>query len=286
MATDKPSAAKNAGAVGASDKAEERLKREVMALLPKDRRRIKQIKTDASGKSAGGLKELQDYRLELSSRPTDAPKTTTSWDMETRRKYIQPLASETLEFPSLSDMQSRIEPICHDEGLVGSTQASTQACAELLEHAAEAYIKSLLGELQARTRSNRTDCIQTARYRSQLRQEESDLERGVLQRNAIGLLPAELDQQSRQDPLATADVQLAIEMGDPFLARDRFMAEKFLLDRYPTYTETNSTINGDGTKMEIDGEDELDSDDLSAWRGASKVATDSLMGVLSECLAV
>lgn len=285
VATDKPSAAKASNAIGASDKAEERLKREIMALAPKDRRRVKQVKPEAPPRPAGGLKEMQDYRFELSSRPPDASKSSTGWDMETRRKYIQPLAAETLEFPSLSDMQNRIEPICHDEGLIGSTQASTQACAELLEQAAEAYIKTVLGELQARSRSNRTGCVQTAKFKHQLQREELELERGSIQRSATGLLPVESEVQLKRDPLSSSDLRLAIEMRDPFMIRDRFLAEKTMLDRYPSYSADVVYMNGDDdSAMDLDAP--ADDDDLLAWQGATKAATDSLMGVLSECLAV
>lgn len=290
VATDKPSTAKNAGAVGANDKAEERLKREIMALAPKDRRRVKQVKPDANARPAGGLKEIQDYRIELVSRSTDTQKTGTNWDTETRRKYIQPLAAETLEFPSVSDMQNRIEPICHDEGLLGSTQATTQACAELLEQAAEAYVKTILGELQSRTRSNRTDCIHTAKYRNQLRQEQSELERGTLQKTVNGLLPAESDLQSKRDPLASTDMRLAVEMRDPFLIKDRFLAEKTMLDRWPglpDVIETNGDSSSNTNAMDsLSVADELASADMPVWQGATKEATNNLMSVLNECLAL
>lgn len=299
VATDKPSAtAKNASAIGANDKAEERLKREVMALHARDRRRVKTIKPPDSEalQPDGGLKAMQEYRYELAVKPSDTANVSSTssaaqptaalarsnWDLDTRRRYVHPLAAETLEFPSQADVQARIEPICADEGLLaGGAQTALQACAELVEQAAEVYLKTILGELQAHVRADAPlpaadDCIHTARFSRQLRREQA------------GLAPVpHPDPLRTRQPLADADLRLAVELQDPFLLRDRFLADDLFLDQFPVPddpAETAPLVNGlPATNGELSGLADDQIDDL-AWRGGSKGEQDALMAVLDDCL--
>ena len=295
VATDKPTAAtKVAGAVGANDKAEERLQREVMGLHARDRRRIKSLKPDAAARAADApLNEMLQYREELELKGPEVPAQATgglaktNWDIEIRRKYAQPLAQESLEFPSLSDVQNRIEPICYEEGLVGGApQASLQSISELVEQAAEVYIKELLGQLCMHSRSNSENCIQTSKFRKQIRREEEDAERGILQRSAAGLLPAEIDLSAKREPLNAEDLRLALDTGDRYFKSEPFLAESIVLNQFAQITQNgnysvkpvmNGAMNGDAM--------DIDDDDLG-WHGGTNRDMDLLMGILDDCLAV
>ena len=304
VATDKPTAAsKNAGASGANDKAEERLKKEVMAIHARDRRRIKTLKE--SGKPVSdGLAEMQDYRHELAVKPPDiAPQsagglTRTNWDIEIRRRYAQSLAEETLEFPTQNDLQNRIEPICYEEGLVGgAAQGVLQACAELIEEATEVFLKEMLGDMYAHSRSNGEGCIQTTKYKRQLRKEEDDADRGVIQRNAAGLLPVEMEVQAKREPLDLQDMRLALQLQDWYMRQDPFLSQHVSLNQYQDARPEPAKINGIFAKPTVNGtmsrgergaagDAMLLGDGESNWRGSTKTDADDLMGVLDDCLAV
>lgn len=306
VATDKPtSASKNAGASGANDKAEERLRKEVMAIHARDRRRIKGLK-EGSKPVNDGLAEMQDYRNELAVKPPDiAPQSAggiakTNWDIEIRRRYAQPLAGETLEFPTLNDMQSRIEPICYEEGLVGGVApGALQACSEAMEQATEVYLKELLGAMYAHARANGEGCIQTSKFKRQLRKEEDDAEHGHIQRNPVsGLLPVEMEVQAKREPLGMEDMRLAIQLSDGYMKQDPFLSRHVMLQRQPEIYREKSKVNGIfSTKPVLNGtltnsertglEDAVvENDNDWNWRGASKTDLSDLMNVLDDCLAV
>ncbi|KAK0248565.1 hypothetical protein B0A54_11244 [Friedmanniomyces endolithicus] len=304
VATDKPAmASKNAGGTsGGNDGAEEmRLKRETMALHARDRRRIKALKDNSGGAITtmvnDGFKEMLDYRHELAVKPpTDmAPQSggglaKTNWDLEIRRRYAQPLAAETLEFPSQSDMQNRIEPICAEEGLAGATQSTVQHCAELVEQAAEVFLKEMLSNLMSHSRSDAEGCVQTARYRRQLRLEEGNAERGVLQRSAGGLLPVELEKQASRQPLSAEDLRTAQWLGDVFLRQDRFLDETIALSRYPDFEVGHGKVNGVTRRPALvnggASRDERAAPEDHFWTEGTSAEDLELMSVLDDCLAV
>ena len=307
VATDKPaSAAKNAGASGANDQAEERLKKEVMAIHPRDRRRIKTLK-EAGQKVSDGFAEMQDYKLELSVKPPDVSTTQsaagvgrTNWDISIRRRYDQKLAEEQLEFPTHPEIMNRIEPICYEEGLTGGVaQGVAQALADIVEQATEVYLKEMVGEWYAHSRSNGERCITTNRYKKQLRKEEDEAERGGVQRSAAGLLPAELDVQATRQGLTTQDLDLSLQLSDSFMRQDRFLGQKVALNHYPDLDlfarQQQPKVNGvfkvppvvNGALSRSHTEDAMALDEPEwAWRGASKADQDELMKVLDECMAV
>ena len=309
VATDKPAVAtKNASASGANDKAEERLKKEIMSLHARDRRRIKTLKEDAGGNVNDGLREIQDYHNELAVKPPTYPEFAggpqsaggmgrSNYEMESRRRYAQPLASETLEFPTHSDVQNRIEPIAVEEGLAGSTQSTIAACAELVEQATEVYLKEMLGNLRSHARSNGEGCIQTAKFRRQLQREEEDAERGIVQRNPAGLLPVEMEMQAKFDPLSMEDLRLSMLQSDIFLRQDPFLEEGIWLDRYPDLDNgqlsivngayaLSGLVAGKGKQRAVTEEPMHAADEGDFWQGSTSVARDELMGVLDDCLAV
>ncbi|KAK4540350.1 hypothetical protein LTR36_009307 [Oleoguttula mirabilis] len=308
VATDKPSTTtKNAGASGANDKAEERLKREIMSLHARDRRRIKTLKAEGATTAHDGLKDMQTYHHALAVKP---PATDTSpqsaggmgkpnWDLEIRRRYAQPLASETLEFPTLSEILSRVEPIAAEEGLAGSTQSTVQACAELVEQATEVYLKELLGNLRGHSRSNGEGCVQTASFRRQLHREEADAERGIVQRNAAGMLPVEVDVQAKSRALDMDDLRLGVLQNDVYLRRDLFLEESVWLNRYPEELgperpRVNGTyhlpmLNGGAsskTAARAGADDAMVVDEQDYWQGGTATSRSELMSVLDDCLAV
>jgi len=315
VATDKPTvSSKNAGVSGANDEAEERLKKEVMALPARDRRRIKSLKDGTSplGAIRDGLREMQAYHNALAVKPYHpggdvsagvAGMARTNWDLESRRRYAQPLACETLEFPTVGDVQGRIDPIATEEGLVGATQSSMQACADMVVQGAEVHVKELISNLLAHTRSNGEGCIQTAKFRRQLQLEEDGVERGVLQRNPAGLLPVEVEVQNKREPLFMQDLRLAIRTADDILRRDKFAQESSMLKVWPSlYSETfdvkaNGVSSQGGAIAMSNGslthaerstmvDDSIVLDEATDWQGGTLGARSDLMSVLDDCLAV
>ena len=224
VATDKPtSTSKNAASTGANDKAEERLKTEVMSLQGRDRRRIKSLK-DGGKPVNDGFAELQAYRHELAVKAPDTTPhsaggtTRTNCDVEIRRRYQQPLAQETLEFPTPAELQSRLEPISYEQGLAGGVAPSAlQASTSLVDHATQVHAKALMGQMFAHTRSNADGCIRTRSFARRHRREAADVRRGALEPSAQGLLPVELEAHAASPPLARSDLRLAAALNEPLL---------------------------------------------------------------------
>lgn len=205
----KTSTGTGAGA-GANNQIEERIKREVMGLSARDRRRIKAVKdsrpttvatdTHVMGRYEDGLglqeavfyhDSLEPVVRSLSDSAAGGPSTTaaaaaakagsasalakTNFDVEIKRRFAAQMASESLEFPARTEIQARLEPICYEQGLVGgiANPAIAQACAELIETAAETYIKEQLEAWFAIIRADSAGLVQTAQYKARLRREEA-----------------------------------------------------------------------------------------------------------------
>ncbi|KAL1310758.1 hypothetical protein AAFC00_001010 [Neodothiora populina] len=327
-------AGKTGAAGAAANEAEERLKREVMSLSARDRRRIKNIKdttAEAEGKGSGPLAKTLLYHqaLTVPTSKVDAEASLlegkgslakTNWDVEIKRRYAMPLASETLEFPSRTEIQGRIEPICYEEGvgLTANTPLSTstlQACAELVETATEMFVKEILERCISTTRTNGDLMPMTAAYKTQLHKEEDAVERGELARNAAGLLPCEVEATAHRDQLSTDDLRLSVRLDDGRLPYDAFLADNLLgdvdvdmdaWDSVPTPPDhdlhrpdsllLNGThhAKGAGSGKDVavvaDSGDPMvvDSDDPDGWgwTGAGQEDMDALMGVLDSALAV
>ncbi|KAF2720133.1 hypothetical protein K431DRAFT_227147 [Polychaeton citri CBS 116435] len=305
VATDKPTTtAKGAGSAAVNDKAEERLKRQVMSLHPRERKRLKLLKEDKSEHSHSGLEQAQHYHDELSLRAQDVGSQSgggrNNWDLEVRRRYAQPLAAEMLEFPGRDDLQTRIEAICYEQGLNGGT-ATKETCAELMEQAAEVNMKELLGALCVHARSNGLEAgVQTAGFRRQLRREEADAERGIIQRNSAGLLPVEIETHSKREAISMDDMMLSLQLGDTYVHSDPFLAERILMHRYPSSQNklehlTNGAspfqrvmTNGVSRKDERPPTEEpiaVEAQEAS-WQGIGRSDQDALMGALDDVLAV
>lgn len=318
VATDKPAAtAKSAGAgSGSNDKVEERLRHETMHLHARDRKRIKLCKEPAHPVN-DGLQDMLDYHNELGIRqpqqaeqvePQSATGTgpsglaKTNWDVEIRRRYAQPLASELLEFPTKHDVQSKIQPICYEEGVTnGVQQGAIGACVDLVEQAAEVWVKEYLSSLQSQVRSNAVGGrggIQTAKFQRQLRKEEEDAELGIVQRTAGGLLPVEVEAQLKQKPISMQDLTLAVRLSSSFLRRDRFLQERIMLHRYPqqSFVEVNGNgkgnayglVNGgSGVGYQHGVEDDamvIDENGYGGFKGTDESDYLGAMSALDDCL--
>ncbi|KAI8633831.1 transcriptional regulator of RNA polII, SAGA, subunit-domain-containing protein [Xylariaceae sp. FL1651] len=226
-ANDKPTA--NVGTKPVTgDAAERKLKSEVMQLPSRDRRRIKDLSlNDADPSHAMADMFLEHHRGRV-TRPSDVPPSANglnrmNLDLEIRKRFVQPLAVESGEFPDIASIESRMLPIAYETGLVNGHAADA---AQFMTVATETYIKEFLSTVFSRTRSNGpgdsgsagfgsgTAWIQTYKYRRQLRKEELAFSKGELSRDKSGLLPVEAKAASERAPLGMADLRLAMEIGD------------------------------------------------------------------------
>ncbi len=73
------------------------------------------------------------------------------WDLEIRKRYLPPLASETFEFPSPPDLHARMVPICYEESL---PNGCSYECAEFVSVALEHYMKSVVSNIVGRVWSD------------------------------------------------------------------------------------------------------------------------------------
>lgn len=292
-----------------------------MALSARDRRRIKSVKesTHADGTAVSlletnGLVEGQEYKNRLAVRAEAVGgaassgaglSNKTNWDLEVRRRFAMPLAVESLEFPSKNDVQARIEPICYEEGLGGGVAAGAlPACAELMEAAAEMFVKEMLEGWFSIARVNGEALVHTNKYRRQLRREEAAEESGELGRNLLGYLPVEADAISRQQPLSLDEVRLALRLDEGRLATDPFLGNTILQDGFadmeieeeeengklngllPKLDLKTPNINGHGSKRAATVDPMALDDGDWGWQGASTSDRDTLMDVLSGTLTV
>ena len=138
------------------------------------------------------------------------------WDLEIRKRYSQPLASETGEFPDAETIHGRMVPICYEESL---PNGCAPLCANFMATATEQFIKEVLSTVYKRTRSNMpggsVNSILTHRFKKQLRKEEEAAGRGELVRApGSGLLPVEVKEAAARKPLGMHDLRFALELGD------------------------------------------------------------------------
>lgn len=241
--------------------------------------------------------------------------TNTDWDLEIRKRFAQPLAVESGEFPDITSIESRMLPICYEAGLVnGHSSDATQ----FMTVAAETFIKEFLSTVFTRTRSNGpgdsgsagfgsgANWIQTHKYRRQLRREEVAFSRGELSRDKSGLLPVEAKAASERSPLSMADLRLALEIGDCGISSFPIIRKSVIynyrdgeLENYNNYTWLHgqkprefedSAVNGAGQHGPMNGgayPEPMDIDEEPiAWEGANNEDTSMLDNVLDSCLAV
>lgn len=323
---------KSGAAGGAANEAEERLKREVMALSARDRRRIKNLKDSGEQKDglesrdSGPLAEniIYNQALTVPTSAIDAEASIlegkgslakTNWDVEIKRRYAMPLAAETLEFPSRTEIQSRIEPICYEEGvgLTANTPLSTstlQSCAELVETATEMFVKEVLERWIYSTRTNGEGMPMTSTFKSQLRKEEDAVERGELAKTAAGLLPCEAEVAAHREQLSIDELRLSLRLDNARLPLDPFLVNRVLgdvdvdMDAYDVPTPEDghdigaaagsvlangaAIANGvkEGTALPDGGDLMVVDEEDWGWNGAGQEDRDALIGVLDSALTV
>lgn len=282
--------------------AEQRLKTEVMQIPPRDRRRIKAIPEPDPGELLHH--ELEEYhRVKQIKLPNQVPASAgglnkTNWELEIRKRYAQPLASETGEFPDAESIHARMVPICYEESIVSGAGFP---CAELMAIATETFVKEVLSVVFSRTRSNgpsgTINGMMTRKYRQQLEQEELAYTRGeIVKDTATGLLPVEAKEASTRKPLGVRDLRLALEVGGGFLAHMPLVADEimgcYLEDELEVERQdgtaddvTEIPVTNDDTKLPYADEMELDDSDID-WEGGTLADREQLGSLLDECLSM
>ena len=307
-ATDKAASATALKPGAASDAAEQRLKVEVMALLPRDRRRLKGVTADKAEEDASLSRRhgYEDYFQAGKIRvPDSVPASAgglnkTNWDLEIRKRYTQPLFSETLEFPDAATIFARMVPICYEESVAA---ASSMPCAELVSIATESFVKNFLGSVFNRIRVNGPKYengagggVFTGGYKRQLDREEDDFRRGKVQKGReSGLLPVEGQEAGAKRPIGMADLNLAASVGRGLwngmpLIGSR-VSESALEDELEEWRKEregelravvgiNGTIeNGEDIAMDTD-------DDDYGWEGVGSAEREALGSLLEDCLSI
>ncbi|KAL4917453.1 transcriptional regulator of RNA polII, SAGA, subunit-domain-containing protein [Aspergillus aurantiobrunneus] len=293
-ANDKPSVVSKPTS---GDAAEQRLKTEVMQLPPRDRRRIKAIPERDSHETERN--ELEEYHLAKQIKlPSQVPASAgglnmTNWELEVRKRYAQPLASETGEFPDAESIHTRMTPICYEESVVNGAGV---ACAEFMAIATETFVKEVLSVVFSRTRSNgpsgTINGMMKRSYKQQLEREELAFTRGEIAKDgATGLLPVEAREASTRSALGMRDLRLSLELGSGILSHMPLLVDQimggYLEDeleadkRDRTYLDDTNNPSNVVDEMEVEFH-EAD----SGWEGATLGDHDQLGTLLDECLSM
>ncbi|EWY91112.1 transcriptional coactivator HFI1/ADA1 [Fusarium oxysporum NRRL 32931] len=317
-ANDKPAATTGTKPVS-GDATERRLKGDVMQLPTRDRRRIKDLVQNDWDPHESISNIFADTRRKLST-VTDATPTVgginnMNFDLEIRKRYAQPLAVESGEFPDINMISGRMLPSCYEAGLVNG---HTVDAPQFLSVAVETFIKEVLTQVFSRTRSNGpgesgsagfgvgTTWIQTHKYKRQLEYEEEAAIRGEISRDKSGLLPIESRAASERGPLGMSDLRLSLEMADTGMAQFPVLMTQVIygyregeLENWDDYTwvcdqppeaytdeKHDSEANG-GHVFELTNgyPDAMDIDTEAWWEGAESQDADMLDGILDSCLA-
>ncbi|KAH7064758.1 transcriptional regulator of RNA polII, SAGA, subunit-domain-containing protein [Macrophomina phaseolina] len=309
-ANDKPSATSKPSS---GDAAELRLKTEVKELQGRERKRLKAIPDDPTDYFT---REMQEYhaakQISLpdpgASSAAGFSKTSADWDLEIRKRYAQPLCTETFEFPDTAAIEARMTPICYEEGIASG--ASPDA-AGFMNIATETFIKEILSNILGRVRSNGDDYIKTAAYKRQLQREEEMWLQGEVQRSPAGLLPVEIDESKNRKPLNMGDLRIALELGDSYLGQvplitagilnaryydgESYEAEKMDFEEYNASTHNTAVarltngpvINGvNGTNGTHHDPDEMMIDDDWGWQGVTTKDREAINSVLDDILTI
>lgn len=232
------------------------------------------------------------------------------WELEIRKRYAQPLASETGEFPDADSIYARMVPICYEESVASGAGFP---CAEFMAIATETFIKQVLSSVFSRTRHNgpsgTINGMMTRKYRQQLEREELAFTRGEITKDlATGLLPVEAKEASIRQPLGSKDLRLALSLGGallgqmPLVVNEIFSSydeDELELERQGYIeelrgqpgTKSGPAIQTGATSIvasvaEINGIDSMDIDDEWEWEGGAPKDRDQLNSLLDECLAL
>ncbi|KAL2833242.1 transcriptional regulator of RNA polII, SAGA, subunit-domain-containing protein [Aspergillus cavernicola] len=290
-ANDKPSVVSKPTS---GDAAELRLKTEVMQLPPRDRRRIKAIPERDPHETVPN--ELEEYHLAKQIKlPSQAPANAgglnmTNWELEVRKRYAQPLASETGEFPDAESIHARMTPICYEESVVNGAGVT---CAEFMAIATETFVKEVLSVVFSRTRSNgpsgTINGMMKRSYKQQLEREELSFTRGEIAKDgATGLLPVEAKESSTRSALGVRDLRLSLEIGNGVLSHMPLLIDQimggYLEDELEADKQDRTEL--DDTKP-VNTVDEMEVDEAElGWEGATIADHDQLGALLDECLSM
>ncbi|KAL4901942.1 hypothetical protein BDW74DRAFT_169895 [Aspergillus multicolor] len=291
-ANDKPSVVSKPTS---GDAAEQRLKTEVMQLPPRDRRRIKAIPEHEPQETV--RHELEDYHLAKQIKlPSQVPASAgglnmTNWELEVRKRYAQPLASETGEFPDAESIHARMTPICYEESVVNGASV---ACAEFMAIATETFVKEVLSVVFARTRSNgpsgTINGMMKRSYKQQLEREELAFTRGEIAKDgATGLLPVEAKEASTRSSLGVRDLRLSLELGSGVLSHMPLLVDQimggYLEDELEADKRDRFDDMNDAAPMNMVDEMDIDGADWG-WEGATSGDHQHLSSLLDECLSM
>lgn len=237
------------------------------------------------------------------------------FDLEIKKRFTQPLAVESGEFPDVNAITGRMLPFCYEAGLANGHTADAP---QLMSIAADTFIKEILTTIVSRTRSNGpgeagsagfgvgTTWIQTFQYSKQLHAEEDLAQHGKLTRDKNGLLPIESKAASERGALSMADVRVALEMGDTGMSTFPILMSQIMygyregeLENWNDYTYAHDRQpdgSADDFLAELNGADVfelpngqadlMDIDSEPWWDGAENADVEMLDGVLDSCLAV
>ncbi|KAF2237346.1 hypothetical protein EV356DRAFT_539247 [Viridothelium virens] len=313
-ANDHPSTTLPKGGTSGSDATEARIKSEVMHLQARERHRIKTAAPSSPTSHSDPLLSPSDpfqtrMNAYTSSRTINLPTTTTSTSSsssaptaptstttagsktnlegEIKKRYLQPLSSETLEFPDADALLPRLGPMCYECGLAAAP-AQEAVCAEYLAAAAETYIKEALTSFFARVRSDGEPYVQTAAFRRRRRREEAAAWRGEVTRGKEGLLPVEMEAAGRRRPLGMQDLRLALQVGDPWLGQVPLVAGRIVAGLWAEEEEGKSAaemvvVGGKG--VDADGDVGMGDREVG-WNGGAVEDRGHLDGLLEDFLAV
>ncbi|EHA23623.1 hypothetical protein ASPNIDRAFT_128666, partial [Aspergillus niger ATCC 1015] len=294
-ANDKPSVVSKPTS---GDAAEQRLKTEVMQLPPRDRRRIKAIpERDPHELSPN---ELEEYHLAKQIKlPSQVPASAgglnkTNWELEIRKRYAQPLASESGEFPDAESIHARMVPICYEESIVSG---ASLPCAEFMAIATETFVKEVLSVVFSRTRSNgpsgTINGMMMRKYRQQLESEELAFTRGeIVKDSATGLLPVEAKEASTRKPLGVRDLRLSLELGGGVLSHMPLLVDQIMGGYLEDELETDKQDRVEEAVDVPDAKpdsfmDEMDVDEAKFdWEGGTVTDREQLGALLDECLSM
>ena len=301
----------------ANDAGEQRLKVEVMGLPARDRRRLKGIGAGGDKLDDDNLlkRKYEDYyqagkiRAPENVPPSAGGLNKTNWDLEIRKRYTQPLFSETLEFPDTAGIFSRMVPICYEESVASG---SSMPCAELVAVATETYVKDLLSIVFNRTRANgpkydngAAGGVSTGAYQRQLEREEHEFRNGKIQKGRdSGLLPVENREAVARRPIGIGDLKVASGVGRglwngmPLIGSrvaeaafenesDDSVKERQALGAAATARNQQQPSTGSSRIIEEPLPDEMDVDDDDfGWAGGGAADREALGSLLEDCLSI
>ncbi|KIX03939.1 uncharacterized protein Z518_07492 [Rhinocladiella mackenziei CBS 650.93] len=300
--TDKSALAASSKPAVTSDAGEQRLKAEVMALPPRDRRRLKNVANDKADEEAATRKNIYEeyYQAGRIKAPETASGsagglTKTNWDLEIRKRYLQPLFSETLEFPEPPAIHARIVPICYEESIASGC---SMQCAELVGTSAEIFLKGVLSEVFNRTRSNGPRYehnagggVLTSSYKKRIAREEAEIKIGKLQRTRDDdLLPCEAQEAYARRPIGMTDLQLTTQVGPspwngmPFIGMTVSTASAGF--DYEEWQSRQEQVTSNGHVDPKEDHMDVDNTDNCGWEGARPQDKAGLQAVLADCLAI